>query len=76
MSVIHIDKAGVIVIISSIVIINVHAAHSKNPTVAVCDINVTNLIDSTIMVIIDRCILNLNYRAIIIILGIGTIVIP
>lgn len=74
-SVIHINVSGMVIIKSSMVIIDVHATYSKDPTVTVSYIDITNLIYTTIIVIINGCILYLNYRAIVIILCVGTIIV-
>ncbi len=75
MSVIHIDISGMVIVESPTVIIDVHIAHTMYPIPIIADINITDLDDPTVIIIIYRHIFYLYHRAIIVILGIRTIIV-
>lgn len=75
MSVVHVNISGMVIIESPTVIIDVHIAHTVDPIPVIVDINSTDLGDTTVMIVINRYILDLNNSTIIVILGIGAIIV-
>lgn len=75
MSVEHVDISGMVIVESPTIVIHVHIAHTVYPVPVIVDINITDLGNTTVIIVINRYILNLNNCTIIVILGIGTIII-
>ncbi|SDE62208.1 hypothetical protein SAMN05421636_106161 [Pricia antarctica] len=75
MSVEHVDISGMMIVESTTVIIDIHVAHTVYPIPVIVDINITDLGNTTVIIVINRYILNLNDCTIVVILGIGTIII-
>ena len=75
MSVIDIDIACMIIVEPIMVVIYVHTTQSIYPVVPITNINIPNLGYPTIVIIINRYILNLYDSTIIIVLCIRTIII-
>jgi hypothetical protein len=73
-TVVHIDIAGMVIIKSPVVVIDIHAAKSENTSTVIADVNIANLRYTTIKVIVYGDILNLDYSTVIIILCIWTII--
>ena len=76
MSVEDVDISGMVIVESPIVVVDVHIAHTTHPIAVISDIDITDLGDTSVMIIIDRYVFHLDYSAIIVILGIGTIIVP
>jgi alkyl sulfatase BDS1-like metallo-beta-lactamase superfamily hydrolase len=75
LSVVHVDISGMVIVESPTVIVDVHAAHTTHPIASITDIYIADLGNTPIIVVIDRHVLHLDYRPIIVILGIGTVIV-
>ena len=74
-SVVHINKSGVIIIESPTVIVNKHIAYTIDPVLVIVDIDLADLGDATVVIVINRYVFYLNDRPIIVVLCIRTIVV-
>ena len=70
----NVYESGKVIVKSSIVIENEHTTYAAYPIVSISNIHVAYLGDPTIEVVIDRNVFYLDYRTVIIILRIRTIV--
>src|SRR5680860_97728 len=75
MSVINVDIPGMMIVESPTVVIHVHIAHTVYPIPVIADINITDLGDTTVIIVIYRYIFYLYHSTIIVVLGIGAIIV-
>lgn len=73
--VVSINVPSMVIIQSPTVIMYIHTTDPANATVVIADVNITNLVHTAIIVVIDAYILYLNYSTVIIILCIRTVVV-
>jgi hypothetical protein len=73
--IVGVDISGVIVIKASIIIIDKHAAHSKDTSMSIGNINVAYLRNTTVIIVEYGNIFYLYYGTIVVVLGIRTIII-
>tara|TARA_R110002167_G_scaffold260718_1_gene467167 strand:- start:944 stop:1360 length:417 start_codon:yes stop_codon:yes gene_type:complete len=74
-SVVHVYVSRMMVIVSVAVVINIHATKPMNPSSGIADINITDLGNTTVIIVVNRHILNLNNGTVIVVLGIWAIII-
>jgi len=73
--IVGVDISSMIIIITAVIVIHIHAPHSEYPSISVRYIHIPDLGDTTIIIVEYRNIFNLNYGTVIVILGIRTIII-
>lgn len=74
-SVIYVDKSGMITVVSPWVIVHIHASKTVYPSIVITNIDIPDPIYPTIIIIIDRNVLYLNYGTVVVILNIGIVVV-
>lgn len=75
MPVVHVNVSGMVIVESSIVVVDIHTADTTYSVTAIIDIHIADLRHTTVIIIKDRYIFDLDYGTIIVILGIGTIIV-